>query len=201
MFILGLFEKTPALEYLNMDRNPLFPLSKETFSGIEITLRNLSLQSCALTSQSLMAFLPLKNLERLKIQSNFFQRIRPEDLFSSMNKLLVLDLQRNQLIELPSQFPSSLRELELGNNRLTTIPFSNETFEHLSRLITLDLTSNPLHCDCRIKPLYQWLLRHFQPELVPYVQWICASPKQLAGKQLGSLTEQQFICEEKENEQ
>lgn len=178
-----------------MDRNPLFPLSKETFSGIENTLRNLSLQSCALTTQSLMAFSSLKNLERLKIQSNFFRKILPEDLFSSMKNLLVLDLQRNQLNEISSQLPSSLRELELGNNRLTILPFTNEAFEHLSQLITLDLTSNPLHCDCHLKHLHRWLVKHFQPELVSYVQWICATPKHLTGKQLGSLTEEQFICE------
>jgi Leucine-rich repeat (LRR) protein len=194
----GLFTYTPALEYLNLDRNPLFPLSKETFFGIENTLQNLSLQSCSLTSQSLMAFLPLKNLERLKLQSNLLKIILPENLFSSMLKLLVIDLQRNQLTQIPSQLPSSLRELELGNNRLTNLPFNNQTFEHLSNLIILDLSSNPLQCDCHIKSLYHWLLTHFQSELVPYVQWICSKPKQLAGKQLGSLFDHQLSCEEEE---
>lgn len=148
-----------------------------------------------------MAFLPLKNLERLKIQSNFFRKILPEDLFSSMKNLLVLDLQRNQLNEIPAQLPSSLRELELGHNRLTILSFSNETLQDLSQLITLDLTSNPLHCDCHLKALHRWLLRHFQAELVSYVQWICATPKHLTGKQLGALTEEQFICEKHDEEE
>jgi Leucine-rich repeat (LRR) protein len=124
--------------------------------------------------------------------------IIPENLFSSMLKLIVIDLQRNQLTKIPTQFPLSLRELELGNNHLTNLPFTNQTFEHLSNLITLDLSSNPLQCDCHIKPLYHWLLTHFQSELVPYVQWICSKPKNLAGKQLGSLLDHQLICEEEE---
>jgi Leucine-rich repeat (LRR) protein len=195
---IGLFNFTPSLEYLNMDRNPLLPLSIDTFSGVEHSIVNISFQSCSLTSDSLIAFSRLKNLERLKLQSNFLTKIHPENLFSSMLKLLVIDLQRNQLTQIPSQFPSSLRELELGNNHLTILPFNNQTFEQLNQLITLDLTSNPLQCDCHIKSLYYWLLTHFKSELVSYVQWICSKPKHLSGKQLGSLSDDQFICEEKE---
>ena len=120
------------------------------------------------------------------------------DIFFSMSKLLAIDLQRNQLTQIPSKFPSSLRELELGNNRLTHIPLNHQTFQQLSQLITLDLNSNPLHCDCHIKSIYHWLLTHFQPELVPYVQWMCATPEHLSGKQLGSLLDHHFICSEKQ---
>lgn len=179
-----------------MDRNPLLPLSLETFSGIEHSLRNVSFQSCSLTSESLPAFARLKNLERLKLQSNSLTDISPRTLFTSMSKLLVIDLQRNQLTDIPSEFPSSLRELELGNNRLTKLPFRNQTFEQLFQLITLDLSLNPLQCDCHMRPLHVWLLSHFQTELVSYVQWICATPASLAGQKLGSLTEQQLTCQE-----
>ncbi|CAF0920011.1 unnamed protein product [Rotaria sordida] len=194
----GLFNFTPSLEDLNMDRNPLLSLSIDTFSGIEYSLHNISCQSCSLTSESLIAFSCLKNLQRLKLQSNLLTNIYPENLFSSMLKLHVIDLQRNQLIQISSEFPSSLRELVLSNNRLTILPFNNQTFQQLSQLITLDLSSNPLQCDCHIKPLYYWLLKHFQSELVPYVQWICSKPEYLVGKKLGSLTEHQLICQEKE---
>jgi hypothetical protein len=179
-----------------MDRNPFLPLSIDTFSGIESSLRNISFQSCTLTSNSLPAFSRLINLERLKLQSNFLTEIQPDTLFSSMLQLISIDLQRNQLTRIPSEFPSSLRELELGNNRLTILPFNNKTFQQIPQLITLDLSSNPLQCDCQIKPLYHWLLTHFQSELVPYVQWICAQPTELSGKQLGSLLENQFLCED-----
>ncbi|UJR23217.1 hypothetical protein I4U23_026236 [Adineta vaga] len=192
----GLFNFTRSLEHLNMDRNPLLPLSIDTFIGIELSLRNISFQSCSLTSNSLPAFSRLINLERLKLQSNLLIDIQPNTFFSSMSQLIAIDLQRNQLTHIPSEFPSSLRELELGNNHLTILPFTNQTFQQLSQLITLDLNSNPLQCDCQIKPLYHWLLTHFQSELVPYVQWICAQPKELSGKQLGSLAEKQLKCEE-----
>lgn len=175
-----------------MDRNPLLPLSIDTFAGIELSLRNVSFQSCSLTSNSLPAFSPLRNLERLKLQSNFLVDIQPPNLFASMTNLIAIDLQRNQLTHFPDDLPSSLRELELGNNRLTRLSFQNQT----TQLTTIDLSSNPLHCDCHIQPLYQWLFKHFQSELVPYVQWICLQPKELTGKQLGSLSIEQLQCEE-----
>ena len=191
--ILGLFNSTRALEHLNLDRNPLLPLAIDTFAGLEHSLRNISCQSCPLTSISLPAFSRLNNLERLKLQSNLLTEIKPDSTFSSMSHLIAIDLQRNQLKEIPLELPASLRELELGYNQLTRFALSNETLQQLSQL---DLSSNPLHCDCSIQPLHQWLLNHFQAELVPYVQWSCASPLELAGKQLGSLRESQFICHE-----
>jgi hypothetical protein len=176
-----------------MDRNPLISLTIQTFFGIELSLRNISFQSCSLTSNSLLAFSRLKNLERFKLQSNNLTEIQPSNLFLLMPKLISIDLQRNQLIQIPTEFPLSLRELELGNNRLKTLTINNNnTFQFL----TLDLSSNPLNCDCNIKPLYHWLLKHFQSELVPYVQWICAQPNELSGKQLGSLLENQFQCKD-----
>ncbi|CAF4732151.1 unnamed protein product, partial [Rotaria magnacalcarata] len=79
-----------------MDRNPLLPLSTDTFSGIESSLRNISFQSCSLTSNSLPAFARLINLERLKLQSNLLTEIKPNNLFSLMSQLIAIDLQRNQ---------------------------------------------------------------------------------------------------------
>ena len=38
---------------------------------------------------------------------------------------------------------------------------------------------------------------HFQGELVPYVKWVCATPSTLTGKKLGSLSDKDFLCEEK----
>jgi len=196
VFFSDLFRSTWLLEDLNMDRNPLFPLSNRTFSGLENSLQNLSLQSCSLTSQSLISILHLTNLQRLKLQSNYLTSIVPENLFSSMNKLIGIDLQRNQLTRIPSEYPSNLRELQLANNRLTNLPFTNELFEELSQLNVFDISFNPLECDCRMKSIYRWLVTHYQRELIPHVQWICAQPKEFSGKQLGLLEENQLICQE-----
>ena len=199
--ILGLFRSTLSLEDLILDRNPFASLTPETFAGLEQTLKNFSCQSCSLTSESLSAFSHLSKLERLKLQSNYLKEIRPSTLFSSMTNLILIDLQRNQLNEIPNFWPSSIRELQIGNNQLKTFHLINETTALLPDLTTLDLSQNPLHCDCQLVPLHRWLLESYQAELVPYVQWICASPKNLAGKKLGSLVEKDFICDDNDDEQ
>jgi len=187
----GLFVYTPTLEHLNLDRNPFNWLTTDTFDGLEQSLKNISCQSCSLTTESLIAFSILKNLERLKLQSNSLTEILPRNLFSSMLRLTAIDLQRNHLQTMSIDLPQSLNELELGNNRLENLQLSNQTMN----LTTLDLSSNPLICDCQIKSAYHWLKTYFQSELVPYVQWICAQPKHLTGKQLGSLDESQLQCQ------
>ena len=117
-----------------------------------------------------------------------------------MSQLLLIDLQRNQLTHLPSALPLSLRELQLGNNRLTQFPRHDRTLAELPQLTTLDLSQNPLQCDCHLQSLHRWLLLHFQTELVPYVQWICATPLHLAGRKLGALSSDDLICGETINE-
>lgn len=192
-----MFNSTRKLEDLNLDRNPLKTFPIETFSGIEYSLKNLSCQFCSLTSDALPSLFNFIHLERFKFQSNFFTEIQPNHFFSSMTKLILIDLQRNQLTQIPSELPLSLREFQLSNNRLTKFPFVNQTFENLRHLTTFDISQNPLHCDCQLKPLFHWLFEHFQSELVPYVQWVCTTPSNLNGKKLGALTEKDFRCEEK----
>lgn len=184
------------MEHLNLDRNPLISLSTETFVGLEQSLKNFSCQSCSLTSRSIDAFSRLNSLQRLKLQSNQLTEIENHEIFQSMSNLIAIDLQRNQLTRIPSRFPSTLRELELANNQLANLPMNNLSTNYFSQLTTLDLSSNPLHCDCQLKPIHRWLITHFQAELVPYVQWMCSSPTRLAGKKLGTLQENEFICDE-----
>lgn len=178
-----------TLEELILDRNPLFPFSNATFSALAHSLKNFSCQSCSLTSSSLIAFSSLKNLQSLKLSSNYLTEIIPENLFSSMINLRLLDLQRNYLRRFPSEYPASLHELQLEHNRLRTLT-------NLPNLNLFDISSNPLRCDCQIKSIHHWLLTHYESELIRHVQWICDQPKQYHGRQLGSLLEHQLICQE-----
>lgn len=198
LLYLGIFKVTTSLEDLILDRNPIESLTIETFSGLENTLKNFSCQSCSLLSDSLQALGRLHRLERLKLQSNQLKEIKPKTLFSLMPNLVLVDLQRNQLNEIPSLWPASLRELQLGNNQIKQFDAFDRT-PSLKQLTTLDLSQNPLNCDCAMKSVYHWLLNHFQAELVPYVQWICATPTLVSGKKLGTLTENDFVCLEEQH--
>ncbi|CAG2118957.1 unnamed protein product, partial [Medioppia subpectinata] len=66
-----------------------------------------------------------------------------KDSFTSLTHLVVLDLSKNRLTELPQSFGdlNRLTRLDLYDNQLKTLPLS---FAQLSRLKWLDLKSNPL---------------------------------------------------------
>ncbi|CAF0855756.1 unnamed protein product [Didymodactylos carnosus] len=183
----GLFNFTRTLQSLNLDRNPSLKLSSTTFYGLESSLINISLQACNLRSNSLSSLKILKNLERIKLSSNDIDYI-PDDLFISLINLTLVDLQRNQLEMVPIfNDQNRIKELELSGNKLKT--FNEQTLKQLKQLVTLDLSSNPLECDCQLKSLYKWLKDKFQPELIQYLQWTCSN-----GKQLSTLNIDHFIC-------
>ena len=66
-----------------------------------------------------------------------------QDDFFSLKHLVMLDLSRNQLSQLPKNFGQlvNLQKLILEGNRLTSLPLS---FYHLNKLKWLDLKQNEL---------------------------------------------------------
>ena len=92
----------------------------------------------------------LYNLEYLQIQSLELEYLHP-DTFANMSSLKHLSLTHNRLQALdPGLFRNNdkLEELMLGGNQLVTI--SHETFptEILNNLTVLDISNNPLMCNC-----------------------------------------------------
>ncbi|TRY98597.1 hypothetical protein DNTS_005283 [Danionella cerebrum] len=84
------------------------------------------------------------------------------------------------LLQLP-QFPASATELLLQNNQLTTIPPG--MFDSLPMLRRVQLSGNPLHCDCSTLYLTHWLQMHSSTSGMP----TCASPPELALKPVADL--------------
>ncbi|XP_069758403.1 keratocan [Narcine bancroftii] len=72
-----------------------------------------------------------------------------KDLFKKMENLLYLYLEDNNLEEVPSPLPSSLEQLRLARNRISSIP--EGTFSNLEKLTMLDLQGNRLK-DSVIQP-------------------------------------------------
>ncbi|KAG8430972.1 hypothetical protein GDO86_019629 [Hymenochirus boettgeri] len=77
-------------------------------------------------------------------------------------------------------FPDTTEELYLHNNHLTSIPPG--AFDNLLSLAKLDLSQNPLHCDCNIRFLTKWL------EIVGLDSGAkCVTPPDLNGTSVGDL--------------
>ena len=66
------------------------------------------------------------------------------------------------------------------------------------RLGDVRLRGNPLHCDCRLGWLYDWLQLSLPDYHRALVEWRCASPGSLAGHLFGSLSLGELECLETE---
>ncbi|CAF3754613.1 unnamed protein product [Rotaria socialis] len=200
------FQDLNSLEILNLDRNIHLNLSKLIFQGLETNLMELSLQNCNLTSISLLnnPFDLFLNLQRLKLSSNSLKDLPEGFLKNSIDSLISIDLQRNLFQSIPNlfekDFPSSkLTDFDLSSNHICTLN-KNDLYKY-KNLKTIGLTGNPLHCNCHLRWLKQWLIKNYDYDLIKFLQWTCATPVNLVGKQLTVIDEHDMICSENDYSQ
>jgi Leucine-rich repeat (LRR) protein len=197
------FEDLNSLKILNLDRNLQLNLSKTLFQGLSTTLIELSLQNCNLKSINNSLDL-LVNLQRLKLSSNHLDNLPDNVLINSIHSLISIDLQRNFFRSIPNLFganstSSKLTDFDLSSNHICTLN-RNDLYKY-KYLKTIGLTGNPLHCNCHLRWLKQWLIKTYDYDLIKFLQWTCATPAKLSGKQLTIIDEQDMSCNENDYSQ
>ncbi|XP_008689085.2 extracellular matrix protein 2 isoform X3 [Ursus maritimus] len=97
------------------------------------------------------AFNGLPNLERLDLSNNNITSpgTGPK-AFKVLKKLIRLNMDGNNLAEIPSELPSALEELKINENRLQAI--NEESLSDLNQLVTLELEGNNLS-ETNVNPL------------------------------------------------
>lgn len=126
------------LQQIDLSYNPLgkslnsFQAHNSFFNSFTY-LHELIMDSCRITSLSAVVTRNLRRLTRLSLNQNNVNNIRELNLFH-LKSLLNLQLSKNSLRIVHPQ-------------DLIDIPF----------LETVDLSENPWHCSCRLKPFLDWL--------------------------------------------
>ncbi|KAG8524039.1 Extracellular matrix protein 2 [Galemys pyrenaicus] len=115
----------------------------------EIT--SLELIDNSITSIPDEAFNGLPNLERLDLSRNNISSsgIGPK-AFKLLKKLTRLNMDGNNLVEIPSGLPSTLEELKINENNLQAL--DEESLSDLNQLVTLELEGNNLS-EINVNPL------------------------------------------------
>uniref|UniRef100_T1IY13 Ig-like domain-containing protein n=1 Tax=Strigamia maritima TaxID=126957 RepID=T1IY13_STRMM len=207
----------PGTQMLDMSHNNLQVLPKDTFlnAGL-LNLQRIHLQHCHLKQIDQEAFRRLSNLVELDISHNDLTyvpaaafgempalrrlifndnplRRLAEDAFAHLPSLTVLELSRCQLERVAENAFRGLHNLtflKLDGNKLMDVPAS--AFTSLRSLHGIDLHDNPWHCDCRLRPARQWVLKANVPlSVVP----VCAAPRRLANQTWDKLGLEDFACE------
>ncbi|XP_045635492.1 chondroadherin-like protein [Ursus americanus] len=196
----------PSLFSLHLQNNAVDRLEPGDLTGLR-TLRWLYLSGNRITQVSPGAIGPAPELEKLHLDRNQLQGV-PTGALEGLPALLELQLSGNPLKTLPdgafrpvgrslqhlflnssgleqisprafSGLGPWLQSLHLQKNQLRAMP----ALPHLSQLELIDLSGNPLHCDCQLLPLHRWLMG-----LNLRVGATCATPPSARGQRVKAAT-------------
>ncbi|XP_060162913.1 chondroadherin-like protein isoform X1 [Globicephala melas] len=206
----GTFGALGALATLNLAHNALVYLPAMAFQGL-VRARWLQLSHNALSVLAPEALAGLPALRRLSLHHNELQSL-PGATLSQARGLARLELGHNPFTytgEEDGLVLPGLRELRLDHGALQAL--DPRAFAHCPRLHTLDLRGNqldalqplqgpgqlrrlrlqgnPLRCDCRARPLLQWLARARVRS-----DGACGEPRRLRGEALDALRPSDLRC-------
>lgn len=183
------FRHLNTLKILNLDRNSQMNLTEELLMDLSPHLTEFSVQNCNLTSWTI-SFSAFVHLQRLKFSSNYL-RILPENFLPS--SIISLDLQRNLFTSISGN-SSTLLDFDLSANLITSL--EEIQLMNYPNLKTIGLTGNPLNCNCHLRWIHQWLAKNYDRDLMKFLQWTCAKPTRLCGKQLTSISQMEMSCDD-----
>lgn len=207
----------PSTQVLDLQHNDLHMLPRDAFvdTGL-VNLQKLWLSHCKLKHMERGSFNMLDNLIDLDLSHNLLRVVPtaslldipglrelslanndlatiPADAFAPTPDLVHLDLSSNRIRSInPKAFRclATLEILKLSSNLLVYL--MQDLLVPLNALHGLNLNDNPWTCDCRLRPMRQWMLDHKITSLSPPT---CARPKRLNGASWELLELDEFVCE------
>ena len=153
---LLLFNGLRQLKFLTLDNNDFSSgLPNGLFDACTI-LQELDIHSSLISYIQSSLFAHLTNLQLLNLKGNYIKHLPP--LFH-LYHLMYLYLNDNKLIDLHKDAfrkMSSLKELKLEGNFLTS--FNHSTFSDLGAMtLQISLSGNPLACNCELGWFTEWM--------------------------------------------
>ncbi|XP_050073786.1 uncharacterized protein LOC126561588 [Anopheles maculipalpis] len=183
-----------GLEILYLDKNSISSIHNGALEAYPY-LQMLSLRSNQIDVLQDHAFSGLASLQMLDLGHNGIVTISDASL-KHLPRLIILDLTHNFLRALTADVVAplpALKELRLDGNDISLI--SENALVNASQLHSLSLESNPLVCDCTMKPFLQWLAG-VRPASQGILGAICATPPYLEGADLLQIAPETLTCGE-----
>ncbi|KAK6181284.1 hypothetical protein SNE40_009171 [Patella caerulea] len=163
--------------------------------GLEKSLDILSIKNSNLTTGDLLALGNLRSLKVLTLSENRIKRI-PKDSFLNMKRMQKIDLSNNKISLISNEafrgIEITLESVDLSDNKIAVI--SKCTFERFPHLSDIQLSKNPLICDCQMVWLYHWLKLHHPDFSRSLLDWVCAAPNRNKQTPFRLLKPKDFEC-------
>ncbi|KAG8195255.1 hypothetical protein JTE90_028406 [Oedothorax gibbosus] len=175
------------LESLAIVDMPLKVLSVDFRRNVSKKLKHLTLNECRFQKLQDDEFADFTDLEHIHMSNNAIVEIK-RTMFPRRAKLISLVLMYNKITYIPNNLFSDMPDLEyvsFSGNLISTLP--DATFQPVLRhLEYLDVSDNPIKCDCRLV----WVLQYRGLNLVGK----CYAPKALHDKDFYELTRKDIPC-------
>ncbi|KPJ11896.1 Insulin-like growth factor-binding protein complex acid labile subunit [Papilio machaon] len=152
----GPFWNLPSLKGLDLSHNYFQRLQPKLLYNLP-SLRRINISNNKLTVIDPLVFIETPLLEYVNVSSNELVSIHPAT-FRNLANLYELDASSNKLIEFIPGLPRGLEQLNVQRNQITSLPVHPSPDLDLPALRTLDISSNPLICNCAAMWLKSWLL-------------------------------------------
>ncbi|KAF7649989.1 hypothetical protein LDENG_00132960 [Lucifuga dentata] len=179
------FQGIHNIKWLRLSHNSLNNLATEAFAGL-FTLTRLSLDHNELQFFPTQTMTRLPEVTRLDMSHNPMTYLGEESV--SMAKLTHLYLDHMSLQDLSDQALSHaplLSHLDLSYNQLHYL----EPLSGPKKLANLNLTGNPIYCNCYMRPLEEWARRGGVK-----LQGACAGPPHLSDEPLQGVAPLDLRC-------
>eukprot|EP00057_Strongylocentrotus_purpuratus_P009393 XP_011663867.1 PREDICTED: toll-like receptor 3 [Strongylocentrotus purpuratus] len=150
------------LNHLDLSRNPFLSLyigdlPPGIFQQLSV-LHELNLDYCDITNLHPLVFSGLESLQKLSLEGNNIEHIH-DGVLSGLGQIKSINFDGNRIAYLEELIFSNnwkLTNLSLANNKLTRL--NKGTFKPIfSSISSLDLSMNPINCNCDLKWLIDWL--------------------------------------------
>ncbi|XP_030849989.1 toll-like receptor 3 [Strongylocentrotus purpuratus] len=154
----SLFDGLLDLIHLDLSSNRfLSDLPPGIFGQLSV-LQELNLDYCEIRNLHPLVFSGLESLQNLSLKGNNIQHIH-DDVLSGLVQLKSINFEGNRIAYLEELMFSDnwkLTNLSLADNRLTSL--NQSTLKPIfSSISSLDLSMNPIDCNCDLKWLIDWL--------------------------------------------
>ena len=163
----SLFDELLDLYHLDLSSNPdLSSSGSELPPGIFrqlCVLQELKLDDCDIRNLHPLVFSGLESLQNLSLKGNKILHIHV-DVLSGLGQIKSINFEENRIEYLDELMFSNnwkLTNLFLANNKLTRL--NQSTFKPIfSSISSLDISMNPIHCNCDLKWLIGWLNKNIR---------------------------------------
>ena len=199
-----LFSELKSVEVVHLEYNQISQVDEEAFAIDSSSLREIYLQYNKLTRVP-KALLLQRQARNIDLSFNLLSFQDFNNALQELDMETFLFQHRETASSPQVRLQESLKRISFAYNNFTTVNIEgfNKTkralFELILRVYEIDLTGNPLLCDCKILALVRWLRSWIKNGArvgsQQFSTWKCAAPHELKGKAILSIDEDQFKCQ------